>query len=107
MGGIVGISSLDFLEDDSVFGDFGEIDLDSAVGAEIDFMFEAIEAGFADVVLVHAEHHRAAIGLVVVDITDLADELLFMYGGLSLCGLLCELSFGLAATHDKNISVGV
>ena len=105
MGGMVGISALDFLEDDSVFGDFGEIDLDSAVGAEIDFMFEAIEAGFADVVLVHAEHHRASIGLVVVDITDLADELLFMYGGS--IWVLCELSFGLAATHDKNISVGV
>ena len=45
-------------------------------------MFESIETSFADIVLIHAEHHWAAISLVVGDVADLADEFFFDFGCL-------------------------
>ena len=69
-----------FLVDHPVPGDLAEMDIHATVGTQFDFEFEAVEAGFADVVLVHAEHHGDAVGGVEGQVADLAGHLLLHSG---------------------------
>ena len=64
------------LVDHPIPGDLAEMDIHAAVGAQFDLEFEPVEAGLADVVLVHAEHHGDAVGGVEGHIADLAGHLL-------------------------------
>ena len=67
---------LDLLVDHSVPGDLAEVDVHAAVGTEFDLEFEAVEAGLADIVLVHAEHHGDSVGSVEGQVADLAGHFL-------------------------------